>query len=289
MGHEDREHLADYKIYVVRHGESLRLQAKCKLEEASDLTGEGVISAARAGAMIVAEGYYRNLRVLSSPYGRALHTARIIVETVSAVGEIDDQSHYATREHLPEMPHQIATAERDSPVTIESTDRLEKARGFQWELVKPLIMGGVIEFRGHTLSVDPGLTNPYGHDYHTYLVHDELKKIPGTVKRQWPKEYVDFLEGVETFESLSHRMIEMLGDIVRENSSRCSHLLCTHGALMGFLSFVYSRQYREEIMPGEVMTLEKRGEHLLVTGAGALAHANERYVDIFEEYQRSFG
>jgi len=166
---------------------------------------------------------------------------------------------------------------------------LEKARGFQWELVKPLIMGGVLQFGGRTLTVDPSLTNPRGYDYHTYLVYDELKKIPGTVTRLWPREYVDFLDGVETFESLCHRMMELLGDIVGKNELSYSYLLSTHGALMGFLSFVYSQQYREEIKPGEVITLERKGEHLLVTSAGALAHGNEHHADIFEEYRRRFG
>jgi broad specificity phosphatase PhoE len=289
MGYEDREHSADYKIYVVRHGESFRSQAKCKLEEANDLTEEGMSSARKVAVLIATEGYYRNLRVMSSPYGRTLHTAKIIVGSLNMISELNDQGYPNASEELLGLLEKTAATESVSSVTIEPTDRLEKARGFQWELVKPLIMGGVIEFGGRTLSVDPSLTNPYGHDYHTYLVHDELKKIPGTVKRLWPREYVDFLEGVETFESLSHRMIEMLGDIDRKNDPLCSHLLSTHGALMGFLSFAYSRQYREEIKPGEVVTLEKRGKHLLVTGAGALAHANGRYVDIFEEHQRRFG
>jgi len=225
---------------------------------------------------------------MTYPFSRALYTAKVIVDSLSIISRIDKQGQAYTPGELLEILARTCTAEIDYSGIIEPTDRLDKARGFQWELVKPLIYGGIVCLGDCSFTVDPSLTNPHGHDYHTYLVQDEVKKLPRWITNMWPREYVDFLQGVETFESLSRRMMEVLRDVDLGNDPHLSYLISTHGALMGFLSYVYSRQFREEIKPGEIITLEKRNGQLLVVGTGPLVHANDRYVDIFEEFNDYF-
>lgn len=267
-------------IFVVRHGESYYQQTQCSVDAANDLTEKGIESSRQIAELIRVQSYVRRLKMLSSPYGRALHTAKVIIDT------LHDRPHMSTIE-LSEKVEETRVGYFD---VIEPISRLVKSQGFRWEYVNPLVVGGVVNFRETHIDVDSELTNPQRYDFHTYLVQDEMKKIPTEVKELWPREYVYFIEGVETFESVSKRMMETFEEIKNRGEVDTDYVVVTHGSLVGFLSYVYSGQFKEEIKTGELVTVRSKGGKYFIINAGTLVEGGElSKLDVFSAFRRHFG
>ncbi len=270
---------SDKTIFIVRHGESYYRQTQTSIDIADDLTAKGIESSRKIADWIKSESYAKRLKVLSSPYGRALQTAKVIVDTLDQCPKVDAIETTSSIEET--------RVYRD---LIESNERLVKSQGFRWEYVNPLIAGGTFDFDGTSMTIDSGLTNPAQYDFHTYLVQDEMKKIPDGAKRSWPKEYANYVQGIETFESVSRRMLQAVADVLQRDETDINYLIVTHGSLMGFLSFLHSGQFKEEIKTSEVITLRNHNGETHVTRAGSLPKlGNMSNSDIFEAFNQRFG
>lgn len=224
--------------------------------------------------------------MLSSPYGRTLHTAKIIADTISGIN--------ASRKSTSRLPgHERVGIENDLAETrfeystlIERSEELTKSKGFNIDYILPLIHGGVLNFGGDNIQVDPNETNPEGYDYNTYMVKDRIKRVAENMKSVFPSNYIQYLMSVETFESVTSRMLKVLEGIATKNRTPEAVIVVTHGSLLGFLSYVYSKQFTEEIKPGGIIALEIKNGKTTITKASKLLKVakHDILVDEFNTY-----
>jgi len=275
-------------IYVIRHGETNYGQGIVDIQNANDLTPRGTIDVTQSG-LAIAESIPASysLRIISSPYGRALHTAKILVNTIiSKRPEILSVAPAYSQGNV-EVNGEIGETQIDYSKLIESSGEVIKSGGFKMEYVFPLITGGTLEFGDNTIKIDPKLTNPDGYDYNTYMVTDTMKIVAKKMQGIFPEAYLRFLESVETFESVSSRMLTVIQRVVRRSNPHEALIIVTHGSLMGFLSYVYSRQFLDEIKPGQIVALQVTDGKVAVTKAGDL-QAAQNHIDLFEEFEKYF-
>src|SRR3989344_2674309 len=113
-------------VGIFRHGAANYSQGETTLEDAFDLNAEGIRNVrSRADEFSQYIGLSPVI-IHSSPMGRTLHTAKIIRERLQCAG-------FVVR-----------------PITIDSD--LTEVRGFEWNLFKPLVVGGRVDYAGNTFD-----------------------------------------------------------------------------------------------------------------------------------------
>lgn len=237
-------------ITVFRHGSTNYMQGEVSLAEANDLTPAGEaevrLHAARFAETIGNEPVF----ILSSPTGRTLHTAKLIVSALQGRG--------------------VPVSESD--ITVEPL--LTEVANFTWKLFCPLILGGEVEYAGKRFTVDAKLTNPRGLTVGQYYNSNAISAISADVRALLPPEYVAYIDSIETFHSVSHRLVRSIGygllSITCPNSA--FHLIfVTHDALAGFPAAVFSEDRVTGIPQGQFISMHLTRSRMLIDAVPGVA------------------
>jgi broad specificity phosphatase PhoE len=248
----------EQKVLIFRHGatrywqgnEPVDYEKAYDLAQGTDQLGETVYD--RRACIAEAEQAVRGaalraldfidpgafFEILSSPTGRCLHTARVVL------GQISD--HFAS----------LATA----TFTPISEPGLTEVEGFQWKLFTPLARGGEITHGGETFSIDRAESNPEGLSPGDYFFGDRLHALGERVTSKWPSVYVQAIKQFERASSVRGRMKSVLRTL---NPFRQSFLF-THDALTGFMVRAFTQGTSTELPRGGFLVLERRGTGLHV-------------------------
>lgn len=192
--------------YIFRHGDTHYKQGEVSFSEANDLTNEGIQIVEDSS-----KGLSKRLRqdlpiqIHSSPFGRCLHTARIIGENLTEEGYM---------------------------VLDIGVDRLISEVGnFDWSLFYPLVVGGEIEYEGEKFGVDKSLTNPGGLSSVRYLREDLAHALSDKAKRRLPTKYLDKIASFERYPSVTSRLNLKLDSL--RNRDFEIQIISTHEGLTG--------------------------------------------------------
>ena len=243
--------------HVMRHGESQRKQGHVPLADAFDLTCKGIADV-EAKSKEIADFVERKrdelrgdleIAILASPFGRTLHTAKIVYEELA-------------RRNIP------------VPNGVVAEPELEEVRNFDWKLFQPLFAGGKITFGGHTFTVDPAKTNPLGLGAEYYGL-DAISKIPSNVRLTLPSWYVKRIDSFEKPMSAYGRLMAILKGF-ETNYDRNRHVvLATHDGLLGYPTKLFSNGQKSSLNQGESMLLERDGTHFRVASLDGVQEGRE--------------
>ncbi len=200
-------------IYLFRHGETTYQQDRVLLDHASDLTPKG-IETVRESANDLAtqldtlvQQASTPIRIHSSPFGRCLHTAKVIQDILSKRGfKVQD---------------------------IAQDELLAEVENWNWELFFPLVTGTEIEYEGSRLEVNKELTNPKNLSLISYFREDAVHKLSDEAKRSLPKEYLEKIAQFERSTSVTDRLRQKL-ELLDWDKKEVS-ILTTHEGLTGDL------------------------------------------------------
>lgn len=225
-------------IGIFRHGKSKYRQGRATLEEACDLTKEGeyhVNSTAYEFANF--NKWVDNAIIFSSPYGRALHTAKIISRVLKNRFFIDTKK-------------------------IEIDEDLSEVKNFDWGLFSPLINGGYVELNGQNFFINSYESNPKATPHQIYFMHDIYRMLPEELKRKLPKEYIGALESFESFSDVKKRMRRFLQNI--SNLDEKLIISVTHEALVYHILDNFSFGQNQSLEPGDYIHIKKKDDGLYV-------------------------
>ena len=241
------------QIGIFRHGASRYSQRETALEEANDLTEEGIEKViANAGEFAKALSPARKVAMYSSPMGRALHTAKIISGVLHGKGLPVQQ---CSIEHL-----------------------LTEVLNFRWSLFAPLVNGGEVSYNGSTFAVDARQTNPEGLSEQSYFMADNSQEIAQRLRGKLPDAYIDALAQFEKYPSVSARMDRFLGGI---DDCQSDVIAVTHEALLCRILHDATEGRVNSLEPGSYVHLSRRvyGAYVLNAGKsevnkGVIIHAD---------------
>lgn len=269
---------------IVRHGPSTYRQPEWRdIDTADDINAIGryedgtksedeiaagkekAIAAVRASAEQIADDISpdEEVAIWSSPTGRTLETARIISEVLQERG-IQLRKKGVAEEH-----------------GIKIFERLGEVENFSWNLFEPLMNGGEVDFNGNKFTIDKSLSNPKGAGYPEYFTSDAIKDISVEAKNQWPREYVEEIERFESFADVTERMRETLQKLHQLGDKKYRIIIVTHDALTGALVKTFTSGQMSGVNPGQFLSLERRGDELVVTRAGDVTEGDDQ-ADILE-------
>lgn len=194
------------ETYVFRHGESPYKQGKVSLSEAYDLTNQG-ISVVRDSTKDLSDRLKQGLpvQIHSSPFGRCLHTAKIIGQTLSEDG------------------HRVSEVRED--------ELIGEVGNFDWSLFCPLVTGGDIEYEGERFRVDKALTNPQNVSSVRYFREDLAHRLSDQAKRTLPLKYQKRIASFERYPSIADRLNLKLESLKNRNGE--VQIISTHEGLTG--------------------------------------------------------
>ena len=251
-------------ITIFRHGSTNYTQGEVSIAEANDLTPAGEaevrLHAARFAESIGDEPVF----ILSSPTGRTLHTAKLIVNALQVRG----------------------VPVRESDIVTER--RLTEVANFTWKLFCPLILGGEVEYAGRRFAFDPKLTNPRGLTVGQYYNGDAISAISSDVRAMLPPEYVAYIDSIEKFGSVSSRLLGAIGQgLLYSIAPRPSfHLiLVTHDALAGFPAAVFSEDRVTGVPQGQYISMHLDGNRMLIDAVPGVSSGRNDIclLDAFQE------
>ncbi len=250
-------------VTLFRHGET-----KYTGQE-KDLTRQGVFqiieNAAKFGRTLL-DG--EKVTIMTSPQKRTVYSAELIARVLSESG--------------------ISLSEK----TIFIEPLLDEVANFSWPLLSSLVNGGKIDIDGNVYDINKNLTNPKGLSVGKYYNDDGASEIPIDNLCLLPKQYLDRIQSVEKFSSVSRRLLQVLSNISVMNtqvsgdaSTSGSHIvLVTHDALAGFPAEVFTDGALTGISQGESIEI-RLTEKAVVMRVGALTSGNSA-IDLFEEVTR---
>ncbi len=262
------------EINIVRHGPSGYEQPIWRdVDTADDITtkrsdqSEGSKIEAEKGKLEAIEMVKRIVKAIAekasadeeisiwaSPTGRTLETAKVISQELSK--------------------YNLKVRGNDRNLGIKIFDQIGEVENFSWHLFQPIVKGGDVSFDGLTFFVDKKLSNPRNLDMQNYFKEDELHKIPTSVKDQWPVEFVKKIESFETFSSINKRIIRVLSRLMKINDKKYRVIIVTHDALISSMVSTFTSGQLHGINPAEFISLERRGDKLVVTQVGDIVSGN---------------
>lgn len=265
--------MSTFKIVLFRHGETRYRQGNIRqsVATARDLampekgTNEALeeyIKAEQTAEKEVADNAKKLLPYLdahipvtisSSPMGRALHTARVIAETLKS--------------------HGFTLAD------IATDGDLREVDGFVYELFSPLHAGGNVRWKDGNgvyseYMIDASLTNPQGLDGADYFFHDVLPALPAHVLDLLP---AGLRQHILRFESSAHcqeRMKRKLQDVLERGGKERQpeqHIQVTHSALTASFMRRWSKDKAKELPKGGWILLEAKHLELFITATSHIA------------------
>jgi broad specificity phosphatase PhoE len=183
--------------------------------------------------------------IWSSPTGRTLETAKIILDTLKAKG-IKIRNGSLGRE-------------------ISVFDALGEIKNFSWDLFRPLIEGGSVEFAGHQFVIDKSQSNPNNISVLEYFKNDEMRKISKEVLDSWPQEYVLKVMEFETFFEVTKRVADVISRVKKVSGKHYRLIIVTHDVFASNILINMFNSDTQYINPGEFISMERRGDQLLLT------------------------
>ncbi len=265
------------RVDVVRHGPSSYTQPDWRdVATASDLSTLGryeegtksdaevtegkemAVAAVRSTAEKIAESIQSDEEVIiwASPTGRTLETARIISEVLKERGVA------------------LRKGGDASEFGIKIFEQFGEVRNFSWDLFAPLMLGGEVALGESVFSIDKRNSNPAGLGYPEYFTSDAIREIPQSVKNQWPHEYVEKIEQFESFAEVTRRMADGLRRLKMLKDKHYRIILVTHDALTGAMVKSFTNGERGGLNPADFLSLERRGDKLVVTRVGDITEGN---------------
>ena len=225
-------------VTLMRHGLALYGQKKVRLDEAADLHPEGIATVERS-ALEYADRLPRhaNVRLISSPYGRTLHTARVARDVLEARG------------------HSC------SPIEID--ERVEEVRNLKGRVLNALMNGGAVEVDGQEFHIDLALTNPRRVPYPGYYVESEFLRIASDSADALPAPFVAAYRRFETFPAVADRVLGFAASLLDEDGDGHA-LITTHDACTGFPVKVFTGDRRLGLEPGTFVVLRSLGDDVAV-------------------------
>jgi broad specificity phosphatase PhoE len=230
------------------------------------MTDSGMIDIAQRAVRLVKTILpNERISIISSPEGRPLFTAKVILSLLRAEG--------------------FQLTRRD---IIENV-KLGEMDNFFWSHYSAVVFGGKVEFAGKSFMVKKADTNPHDLSFREYYHTDAWSKVSSEVRAKLPKSYVSHLDQVESFQSVSTRLIGVLSRIGNRAPTNTPErfILSTHDALAGFPAEVFSGGKIKGLALGESLDMEFVGNQLFVTRVGELTEGRST-VDLFEAYKEYF-
>lgn len=223
------------KAYIFRHGETEYHQGKVSLQEANDLTPEGVQTVIKSTNHL-SQRLDKNkpIQISSSPFGRSLYTAKIIQDALSKNGfTVND---------------------------IREDDNLSEVGNFEWELFYPLVEGGEIQYGNDKISIDKSLTNPQNLHFIEYFRSDAAYNLSQKAKASLPKNFLERIDSFEKNSSVFGRLDSKLEKL--SDTDDVIPIISTHEGLTG--------KFIEKLANGNKIASLKRGKYFGVKSEGGI-------------------
>lgn len=254
----------------MRHGDARYCQQKVSIEDASDLLPEGRIRISRAidtYAELIGPG--TSVRLVASPYGRTIESAKIAADLLNARG----------------CPC--------SPIEIEP--EAEELRNYDDEVLRLLVQGGRYEQHGERVELDAARTNPAGLEYSAYFVQAAYRRLPHEVISGFPPDFRRRLWSFETFQQAAERILCLLKRLFENESAYTTVLVLTHGGCVSFPITEYTSGRRLEVDPGGFVCVSAAGHdfqaetaYAVVPGEEAATSIVSAPVPLLAAYERRF-
>lgn len=253
------------KINIVRHGPSTYTQPDWRdPKTANDITTlveitgtetkediaiakQKAIEIVTKSAEEIASEILPNEEVViwSSPTGRTLETAKVILETLSSKG---------------------INVKRERPnLGIGVFEKLGEIKNFSWDLFKSLVDGGKVVITGTEFYIDKNVSNPNNLSYSDYFKNDELRKIPREFQNKWPQEFLNQVMAFETFFDVTKRVAGSIMRIKKVTDKNYRLIIVTHDAFAGNILTTLLENKTRSISPGQFISLERQGDDLVLT------------------------
>ena len=253
------------KINIVRHGPSTYTQPDWRdpktandittlveitgseTEEDLSIAKQKAIEIVTKSAEKIASEILPNEEVViwSSPTGRTLETAKVILETLKSKG--------------------INIKKERPNLGIGIFEKLGEIKNFSWDLFKPLVDGGQVTVAGTEFYIDKNVSNPNNLSYSDYFKNDELRKISQEVLRTWPREFLNQIMDFETFFDVTKRVASSITRIKKVTDKNYRLIIVTHDAFAGNILTTLFESETKSINPGQFISTERRGDDLVLT------------------------
>jgi broad specificity phosphatase PhoE len=187
--------------------------------------------------------------IFSSPVGRTLHTAKIIIEVLVEAGF--------------------------SVNAIQPDKTLVEVANFSWALFEPLMNGGVVTYgnEGQQFEVKKSDTNPCNLGYPDYFINDSVHLIPKQVKETWPEAYTATVDRFERFVNVTNRFLSRIEEVAKADEGH--FILVTHDCASMYLADQYTNGRQKGLIPGTFLSIERRDDdRLVVTRVGDITDGN---------------
>ena len=194
--------IIEQKVNAARHGEANYAQGKIlKIADADDLTEKGKQDVIKNAGILAADIKPDEKAVIwSSPFGRTLQTAKLIVETLKEKGV--------------NIKEKKGKAEDELDKAIRVFEQFEEVRDFNLEYFRAFLNGGKIQFEGKEVTLDPKVTNPNNLTFPQY--HNQ-RAWTNVMSPDIPVELMNTMNKIETEKDSNERMSRILGLIKKYN------------------------------------------------------------------------
>lgn len=212
------------RVTLFRHGPARYEQGKVEISEADDLTEEGKELVRQQAEQFANEiDKDEEIVIWSSPMGRTLETATILLKTLREKGfkiRLKDSSTGA--ELLPTPENSISIIEE-----------IEEVRGLNVKLFSALVNGGPFTLSdGSVVHFDKNKTNPEGYIFQEYYYHGGYKKFLESTP-DIPEEVRAILLAVEDESSVHARFDRVVRRLTEQESDKKTRtILVTHHVAM---------------------------------------------------------
>ena len=203
----------------------------------------------------------RPIRIISSPTGRCLSTAKVIRSCIQR----RDNLSLAKKNGL----------ELYGESGIESDRAWGENRNFEWSIFEPLVKGGKIKHDDkEPFVIDAADSNPNGIDPLDYLDYNLIHSLPSSVTRKWPRWYVKRIRSFETPEERRKRLERNLRQIANKpNADRFLWIVVTHAGIVAPLLRHYTDNRIRELPRGEWLLFHGIGEYFRLLGMSSSLQA----------------
>jgi broad specificity phosphatase PhoE len=236
----------NFDANIVRHGDTEYEEGdkSVSVEEAEDLTEEGIKQIKNTAESIAEDIGDEEVRVWSSPTARTLHSAKIIAEVLQNKGK------------------NLKLEPGGDEYGVRPFEQFGEVENLDFDLFEPLIEGGKVEYKGQEFYIDKTKSNPEDLGYPKYFIEDAVHKIPEKVKAQWPDEYVERIESFEKFNEVTNRLMKNLERASNARDKDYRVIIVTHDALTMFLASSFTDGSKQGLNRSEYISLSREGDDL---------------------------
>jgi len=240
----------NFDANIVRHGDTEYEEGdeSVSVEEAEDLTEEGIKQIRNTAESIADQIGDEEVRIWSSPTARTLHSAKVIAEVLQKKGK------------------NIKLEPGGNEYGVRPFEQFGEVENLDFDLFEPLIKGGEVEYKGEKFYIDKAKSNPEDLGYPEYFIEDVAHKIPEKVKGEWPDEYVERIESFEKFSEVTNRLMKNLERASNAQDKDYRVIIVTHDALSMFLASCFTGGSKQGLDRSEYISLSREGDSFDVKG-----------------------